>query len=300
MNRFLMVTLILITALTGGCDQKPMLEKVAAGLDFPEGPAWNGSGKIYVSNCYADWVAVLSEGRMDTFVVRPTEPFDFGKTNGLAFGPDGFLYGCDYGSGTIVRFAETGTCEVVLEGYQGHRFNRPNDLAFDPSGNLYFTDPHLYDPENRDGVVYKYSLSTGEIRPVYEDLAFPNGIAFSGDGKSLYVCESALNRVLKFPVDDQGNMGRYTVFSEMPGGDPDGLAIDQKNNVYVAHFGGGLVYKFTPGGMIADTIRVPGKKPTNVEFAGADLRTLYITEVETNAVYRIRVDIPGLKLFGLP
>ncbi len=285
---------------TAGTGDKPVLEKIAEGLSFPEGPAWDGTGRIYVSNCYADWVAWVSQSGADTFIVKPTKPYNFGKTNGLTFYRNGYLYACDYEKGAIIRFAPDGECEVVVDGYQGQRFNRPNDLAFDANGNLYFTDPHAYDPSDRDGVVYMYSTENQQLRRIYAGLGFPNGIAFSADGKSLFICESALNRVLKFPVDDEGNLGRYSVFTVMPGGDPDGLAIDQAGYVYVAHFGGGMVYKFNPEGAVADTIRMPGKKPTNVEFGGKDMRTLFITETETNAVYQIRVKTPGLQLFGNP
>jgi len=289
-----------IIFIAAGSGEKPILEEIAKGLSFPEGPAWDGTGRLYVSNCYSDWIARVSQNGTDTFVVKPTKPYNFGKTNGLTFFRDGYLYACDYEKGAIIRFSPLGECEVVIDGYQGKKFNRPNDLAFDAKGNLYFTDPHAYDPGNRDGMVYMYSIKNQQVRRIYTGLGFPNGIAFSADGKSLFICESALNRVLKFPVDDEGNLGAYSVFAEMPGGDPDGLAIDQAGFVYVAHFGGGMVYKFNEEGIVADTIGVPGKKPTNVEFGGKDFRTLFITEVETNAVYQIRVNTPGLQLFEHP
>lgn len=295
------VAVIFITVfLIVSCSKTPRLEKVAGGLNFPEGPAWDGKGNVYISNCYADWIGLLTTGGIDTFVIKATMPYNFGKTNGLVFNRDGFLYACDYENGAIIRFSADGRCELVTGGFEGQRFNRPNDLAFSKKGDLYFTDPHTYDPENRDGIVYQYSFKTGNVRPVYQGLAFPNGIAFSADGKSLFVGESALNRVIEFPVDEEGNLGNYHVFAEIPGGDPDGLALDQAENVYVAHFGGGKVYKFNPEGLVADTINMPGKKPTNVEFGDDDLCTLYITESETNAIYRIRVTTPGLKLFSLP
>jgi gluconolactonase len=293
---FSFITAILLIS----CSQKPMLEKITNGLNFPEGPAWDGIENVYISNCKADWIGRLNEGKIDTFVTKTTIPYNFGKTNGLVFNQDGFLYACDYENGAIIRFSKDGRCELVTDGYEDQRFNRPNDLAFGNNGDLYFTDPHAYDPENRDGIVYVYSFKTGSVHPVYEGLGFPNGIAFSADGRSLFVSESALNRVLKFPVEEDGNLREYTVFAEIPGGDPDGLALDQAGNIYVAHFGGGKVYKLDPDGSVADIINIPGKKPSNVEFGDDDLRTLYITEVETNAIYRIRVGIPGLRLFSLP
>ena len=91
-----------------------------------------------------------------------------------------------------------------------------------------------------------------------------------------------------------------TIFAELPGGDPDGLAFDVEGNLYAAHFGGGAIYVFSSNGILKDKIITPGKKPSNVEFGGDDMRTLFITEDETNSVYSIKVKIPGMQLFSSP
>jgi gluconolactonase len=44
-----------------------------------------------------------------------------------------------------------------------------------------------------------------------------------------------------------------------------------------------------------EEIKTPGKKPTNIEFGDDDLKTLYLTEVETNSIYKIRTNIKGYK-----
>ena len=191
----------------------------------------------------------------------------------------------------------TGKVRTIANGYQDEPFHRPNDLAFGPDGHLYFTDPFNYDRNNPDGVVYRIDPVTGNVKPVIENLAFPNGIAFSADGKYLYVCESAFQRVLRFPFGKAGITGKPEVFIELPGGAPHGLALDKKGNIYIAHFGGSAVYIVSPKGKVLQTIPTPGKKPSNLEFGGKDLKTLYLTEDETNAVYQCPVKIPGLSLF---
>lgn len=276
------------------------MEKVAEGLNFPEGPAWDGSGTLYVSNCYGARITRIRDNSVDTFVASPSKPVSFEKTNGLTVYKDGTIYACEFGLGAILKFSPDGSCNIAVSGYNGAKFNRPNDLAFDANGNLYFTDPKSYDPKIPDGVVYMLPEGKSEAVPVIKDLCFPNGIAFSADGKQLFVCESAKQRVLKYSVLENGKTGSYTVFAEMPGGDPDGIAFDTEGNLYVAHFGGGAVVVFDKDGNKIREIKTPGKKPSNVEFAGKDMKTLYITEDETNAVYRMTVDIPGLKLFSSP
>ena len=76
--------------------------------------------------------------------------------------------------------------------------------------------------------------------------------------------------------------------------------FDIEENLYIAHFGGGAIIIVKPDGTILTKIKVPGKKPSNIEFAGDDLKTMYITEDETNCLYRIKVDVPGLPLFSSP
>jgi len=285
------------------CNQKSKLfipQKVADGFSFPEGPAWDGKNNIYLSNCYGSWISKYHEAEIDTFVTKISDTTKFDKSNGLTVFRDGNIYACDYGLGAILRIAPDGEIFTFLSGYQGQKFNRPNDLAFDPKGNLYFTDPKSYDSEKRDGVIYGYFQDKQELRVLYEGLAFPNGIAFSPDAQHLYVCESVLGRILKFPLNEDGSLDDFDVFAQLPGGDPDGIAFDKEGNLYVAHFGTGFVYLLAPVGQIKHKIQMPGKKPTNVEFAGKDLRTLFITEVETNALYKMEVEIPGLKLFSSP
>ncbi|MCX6150125.1 MAG: SMP-30/gluconolactonase/LRE family protein [Ignavibacteriales bacterium] len=274
--------------------------KVADSLKFPEGPAWDGRGSLYVSNCNGNWVTRIRNGKPDTFIVAPSSPFSFEKTNGLTVNKDGCLYACEYGKGAILKFTMDGKCFSLASGYKGKKFNRPNDLAFDSKGNLYFTDPKSYDKNNPDGIVYQISRKTQKVKPVYTGLCFPNGIAISPDAKFVYVCESAKERVLKFRLKKDGTFGEPEVFIILPGGDPDGIAFDVEGNLYVAHFGGKAIYVVKPDGSIKQKIITPGKKPSNLEFADADMKTLYITEDETNAVYKIRVDTAGFRLFCSP
>ncbi len=274
--------------------------KILDGLQFPEGPAWDGKSLLYVSNCQGDWIAAVGADTHDIFLRASEEPFTFNKTNGLTFYKDGSLFACDFGRGAIVRITKEGKSEIYADGYEGKRFNRPNDLAFDPKGNLYFSDPNRYDRNHPDGVVYRVDAKTKQVTVAAKDLAFPNGLAFSGDGKWLYVCESAMERVLKFRVNKDGTLGDRSIFLSLPGGDPDGIALDRNGRLYVAHFGGGAIYVVNSQGKIEEILLTPGKKPSNLEFGDADMRTLYVTEDETNAVYKLRVQIPGTKLFCAP
>lgn len=296
--RMMLIVVIIMMGCQGTMEKTGTVEKIGEGLKFAEGPAWSSSGVLYVSNCYGDWITRVQDSQLDTFVIKPSYPDTFSSTNGLTMGKDGYLYGCDFGIGAIVRFNMQGECFIYASAFQGKKFNRPNDLAFDPNGNLYFTDPNKYDKEQRDGRIFRVERETGEVLKVAENLAFPNGIAFSADAKNLYVCESAMNRILKYSVNKDGSLNDKSEFIVLPNGDPDGIAFDREGNLYAAHYGTGTVFVIDPGGKIISEIKIPdGEKTTNVDFGGPDMRTLFITDAKSNAVYKIRNSIPGLKLF---
>ncbi len=273
--------------------------KVAEGLNFPEGPAWDYQGNLFVSSCYGGYITKISGSEITKFA-DSAYTTNLKQTNGLSVCKDGSIFACDYGLGAILKINIEGKSEIFLDSYEGKRFNRPNDLAFDDKGNLYFTDPKSYGRNKLDGRIFKLYIETKDITLVADSLAFPNGIAFSPDAKKLFVSESALNQIVFFEVTEEGSLVNKTVFAELPGGDPDGLAFDIEGNLYAAHFGGGAVYIFSPDGQIKERILTPGKKPSNLEFGGMDMKTLFITENETNSVYSIQVEIPGMKLFSSP
>jgi gluconolactonase len=268
--------------------------KIAEDLNFPEGPAWDGKGTLYVSSCYGGYVYAISGDNSGKFVDSASSLIK--QTNGLTVGNDGNIYACDFGRGNILRITPDKDVEILSEGYEGSRYNRPNDLAFHSNGDLYFTDPKSYGADKPDGRLFRIKISTGEAELLKDSLCFPNGIAFNSDFSKLYVCESAKNRIMSYALNTEGELNSMEVFAEMPGGDPDGIAFDEEGNLYAAHFGGSAVYVFSSEGKLKEKLITPGKKPSNVEFGGEDYKTLFVTEDETNCVYSIRRDIPGLKL----
>jgi len=269
-------------------------QKVVDGLNFPEGPAWDGHSTLYVSNCYGGWVTRLASGTSDTFVTAAKAPFTFQQTNGMTF-HKGHLYACDFGVGAILRFTTDGAAEVYVNDFHGVAFNRPNDLRFDAEGNLYFTDPKTHSREVLDGRVFRINAQDKSVKVLADSLGFPNGIAISGNSRMLYVCESAFERILRYTIAEDGQLTGREVFVTLPGGDPDGIDFDSAGNLYVAHFGGGTVYVIGPHGGLKQKISTPGMKPTNLEFGGDELKTLFLTEVETNALYQLDVEIAGMK-----
>jgi gluconolactonase len=262
---------------------------LATGFKFPEGPAFDRNGNLFVVDVNTGDISKISpEGQVGVFINTGGAP------NGAKFHPNGDLYVADRKKG-IIAISPDGKIRVIVDHYQGKRFYGPNDLIFDSKGNLYFTDPDGSSAENPFGCVYRFS-SSGELTCLASGLAFPNGLVLSQDEWFLFVAITRKNRILRYVFNPPF---RSYVFSQLSGGwGPDGLAFDVAGNLYVAHYGGGDVVILNPKGEIIERVPVGGGHPTNVAFGGPDRKTLYVTEVETGSVYRFNADYPGLPLYG--
>ncbi len=264
----------------------------AEGFKFPEGPAFDRDGNLFVVNVETGDISRISpEGQVNTFINTGGAP------NGAKFHPSGDLFVADRKKGIIAVSPDRKT-RVIADLYQGKAFNGPNDLIFDSRGNLYFTDPHGSSAENPFGCLYRLSTA-GQLVCLASGLAFPNGLVLSRDERYLFVADTRKNRILRYVLEPPPF--RSYVFSQLSGGwGPDGMAFDVAGNLYVAHYGGGDVAVVNPKGELVERIPVPGLHPTNVAFGGFERRTLYVTEVETGSVYRFRTDYPGLPMYGGP
>jgi len=293
----LSAAIVLIILLIQSCSQLPIINSEwklkGSGFSFPEGPAWDSKGNLYVSNCKGDWIAKISDGQIDTLLIASDSTFS--KTNGLFVSKEGSLYACDFGIGAILKISPGGEVQKLISGCEGKPFNRPNDLVVLENGDIYFTDPKSYGKEKTDGRLFFYNAAIDSLFLTADSLAFPNGIGISPADKKLYVNESAKSQILRFDITENGLLRNKEVFIELPGGDPDGIDFDNKGNLYTAHFGTGTLFVVSPNGEILQKIKTPGKKPSNIEFGGSDFKTLYLTEDETNSVYKIRVRYPGSK-----
>ncbi|MDD3965833.1 MAG: SMP-30/gluconolactonase/LRE family protein [Candidatus Marinimicrobia bacterium] len=290
----LMLVLLLVFILIFSCSSRRYFsgdfQLVAEGLNFPEGPAYFRDRLVF-SNCYGGWIGNMQMNMLDTLI---SEKDGLVNTNGTVFDGEGNLYICEYGKPAILKYSPEGNLSILSESDQGgKRFNRPNDITISPSGMLYFTDPKSYSRDLHDGRLFRIDPRSGETVWLIEGLQFPNGLCFSPKGDILYVGESVNKNILKIDC----RLGILDTLITLPAGnrDPDGMDCDVEGNLYIAYFGGGMIYVVSPQGILLDSLATPGRKPSNVEFGGEDMKTLYVTECETNAVYAIRTNRAGLK-----
>lgn len=286
MKKFLLFFLILAILCLSGCSRSYFqgdFETVATDLAFPEGPTWF-RGQLAFSNCYGAWVGAIRNGQVDTLLRRED---GIKKTNGTVYDTKGNLYICEYADGKILKYSVFGRLTTLRsKDNLGRRFNRPNDICISRDGFLYFTDPRSYNDSISDGRVFKLDTRSGDLSLVADGLQFPNGLTLSPDESILYIGESVNKNILRYNM----NTHRIDTLVTLPQGkqDPDGMVCDRDGNLYVAYYGGGMIYVISPEGQILDSLPVPGKKPSNVEFGNNERNFLYVTECETHSIYRIK------------
>jgi gluconolactonase len=267
---------------------KPLV--LAKGLQSPEGPSFDRQGVLHFVDWDARTVYRLTRDRnLNPFV------YTGGVPTGSKFHYDGRLFVADGDLG-ILAITPDGNVTAMATEWQGHRFLGPNDLVFKRNGDLYFTDPKDSDFEHPIGNVF-ILRQDGRVERFAGGFRFPNGIVLSNDERTLYLAETSPNHILAFELDEQGYEKTRRIFARLEGGvGPDGMASGQDGNLYIAHFGKGVVAVINPQGELMAEIPTNGMKPTNVAFWNT---SLYVTEVEHSQVIRLDVGVKGQVLYGL-
>lgn len=253
---------------------------LGTGYGFCEGPAADAQGNVYFSDGKNDTIHLYQPGKpVEVFVDNSTD------ANGMMFNTQGELVVCEGAAYRIVAFdTKTKQRRVMVEGFEGGRFNEPNDLSIDRHGGIYFTDPnyrHRGQETVRKEDAY-YRSPKGRVIKVSTVCLKPNGILLSADEKHLYVADNRGRVVYRYDVVAPGKLANRQLWIDLGAG-PDGMTLDEQGNLYVTCGRAGIKV-YAPDGRPIGTIEVP--YASNCCFGGPDFTTLYITS--------------GSKFLGLP
>ncbi len=268
--------------------------------DVLDGPTWDGEGLLFCKVLKSEILRYdAKSGKVATF-----RPFSL-RTSGLAFGPNGDLYGAQSGSRRVVWFKNDGSTAYLNARIAGLRHNHPHDLVVDRKNRIWFSDPYselrtrgpqIFPPLDHCSILrldYEVPPREWAVKRMTHDTVEPRGLALSPDERTLYVADSSpasdrLRQLKAYPIKDDGSLGPAVVLHTF-GGDYrgphrgfGGLCIDSQGNI-IAVAGstqsgpGPMVYVFAPSGQLIESHRVPSDAPTNCAFGSADLGTLFVT-----------------------
>jgi len=227
-----------------------------------------------------------------------------GQPLGLEFDPQGVAFVCDAAHQAIFRITRVETddpmprqeIEPYVREYEQSQFLGPNSLCLTQGGMLYFTDSGPFGEtslQNPRGSVFGINPSTQLLIPLcLGTLAHPCGLALSPDEKNIYVCEKAMNRVLRLSQHPPG-VFHCSVFHQLSGRfGPTAITVGKAGEIYVAHydfadnFESGKILMLDPEGEVTQTFVVPGPEITGLKLT-PDQKYLLVTERSSNTLYRL-------------
>jgi sugar lactone lactonase YvrE len=138
------------------------------------------------------------------------------------------------------------------------------------------------------GKLYRYSAAEGISAPVVTGLVTQNGLAWSPDGRTMYLSDSHASRRLVWAFDYDTGSGvpsgrRVFVDMNQHPGRPDGAAIDVDGCYWTCANDAGQLHRFTPDGRLDRSIALPFAKPSMCSFGGDDMKTMLVTSISAGA-----------------
>lgn len=269
-------------------DRNAQLTSMASGFGFTEGPVWDESGFLYVSDGVQNKIYRVSSDGGKAPVVSLGDP------DGNTYDTKRRLIDCASVLRAIIRVTPNGEYKILAGHFEGKRFNSPNDVVTGPDGALYFTDPTLDLPAGQKQElpfqgVYRLDES-GKVTLLIKDMSQPNGLAFSPDGKRLYVDDSDRRDIRVLDFRPNAAVANERLFGEEKGtgGVPDGMRVDEAGNLFVVGPEGIWVWDAQVRHL--GTIIVP-EEAANLTWGDKDYQTLYIAA--STSVYEIRTKTHG-------
>lgn len=257
-----------------------------------------------VTNVMSSDLASIALNPMDTSqIVLPN--------GGTLYGPSGLVFtsqGSKTASGGLFTIPDpVGRPNVsapLVTAFYGKPFNSLNDVAVPArdGGAVWFTDPdygHLQGLRGAPALpnqVYRFDPAANSTRAVADGFSRPNGLAFDGEFRTLYVTDTGGSEaangagpatIYAFDVADGPFLANRRVFAYAPEGIPDGIRVDNQGNVW-SGVGSGLAV-WNRAGTLIGQVRVEGGV---ANFGFAPNGTVFV--LNETKLWRVRLSGPAV------
>ena len=162
---------------------------------------------------------------------------------------------------------------------------RFNDGCVDRQGRAWIGSMRRRNDGQLHGTLYCYQQ---QFKAHLAGLATPNGLAFSPDGRTMYLSDShaSVQKIWAFDYDTiDGQLSNRRLFVDMQyhAGRPDGACVDCDGCYWICAIDSGCILRFSPQGALLMHYRLPIAKPSKCCFGGADMQTLFLTSLSADA-----------------
>jgi gluconolactonase len=281
------------------------VERLYTGCRWSEGPVWLGDARCVLwSDIPNDRILRWDEETGATTVFRRPS----NNANGNTRDRQGRLVTCEHRTRRVTRTEYDGSITVLADSFEGKRLNSPNDVVVTSDGSVWFTDPEFgilgfYEGERAERElptnVYRIDGKTGAMTVATDEVARPNGLAFSPDERTAYIveCGGTPRRLVAFDVSaDCRTLTKRRNFIDAGPGTPDGFRCDVDGNLWCGWgMEAGLdgVMVFNPAGAPIGRIALP-ERCANLCFGGRHRNRLFMAASQSlYSLYVMTQGAPG-------
>ena len=263
---------------------------IAAGLDHPEGIAWDPQGYLVTGGEAGQVYRVELDGAVSQYAMTG------GCCLGIALDAQGYAYVCDMGRSEVIKVDPDGTTSVYCAATAAGPLRVPNFPAFDDDGRLWVSDSGAWG--KADGAIVMIEPDGNAVVATEQLGRFPNGLSISPDGHWLYAVESSRPGVSRLRIDGP-TLGEPEVVVELPGTVPDGLAFGATGELLISCYRPDSIFiwdGFELSTLYEDPTAMTVAAPTNLAFYGSELDQLATANLHGSFVSGIPVPFTGAPL----
>lgn len=254
--------------------------------ELGEGPVWvERERALYFVDILGRAIHCWRQDGSHRSWIAPAEPGFIvpRRRGGFICGLRGGLYDFD---------PEASTFKLLVPVEPNKPRHRINDGFVDRSGRVWFGTMHD-DTQTVGGALYRVDDEKALLHTHDTEYVVTNGPVTSPDGRTLYHTDSALRTVYAFDLSEKGALSSKRAFTRFPEGVyPDGMAVDEDGNVWIALFNGWRLEQYSPQAVKLNEISFPCAHITKPVFGGDELRTLYVTTAWTTLTPESRMTQP--------
>ncbi|WCM27386.1 SMP-30/gluconolactonase/LRE family protein [Sphingomonas sp. QA11] len=231
-------------------------------------------------------VAVSEAGAARDVVGLKSLPLSFD------FGPDGQCYVVNAAAKRLQTLDADALVDVASldEAEYGY-----NEIVVDDAGHIYLNNINFAFPggDFRPGFI-ALVRPDGSVERQAGDLAFPNGMVITPDGKTLICAESFNGNLTAFDIQPDGTLTNRRLWAKIDGQGADGICLDETGAIWATS--GPRCLRLAAGGEVLDEVPLD-RMAFACMLGGRDGRTLFICANEWTGSVDVRK--PSGRLFAV-